>query len=77
MVFSAHIVHKVECKANQEAKQFFSQVVRRWQRQGSKKGEPASEHTFKVGDAISLDYCPKQIFVIAEIESFLRECNTR
>lgn len=60
-------MQRVKGKARQKAKQYFGRCTREQQQAGGK----STKLQLKVGEALTLDYCPKELFVIAEVEGFL------
>jgi hypothetical protein len=63
------VVHRVVPKAGQQAKQYVREVIRVFKRKGTK--DVTNLHV-KVGYLISVDWCPEEMFIVAEIEGFLR-----
>ena len=61
------IVHKVIGKRGDKAKQGYYCVERVFIAKGS---TDRTGLVLTVGDAISLDYCPKEVFIIAEIDAY-------
>jgi hypothetical protein len=63
------VVQRVAAKSGLKAKQYLAEISRTT----SRKGAESSSFTLKIriGDLVTLDYCPIEVFVVAEIEAFV------
>jgi hypothetical protein len=68
VLHAADVVQRVLPKNGQRCKQYLSRVVRRFQKSGSKEFQ---DTTMRVGEVITLDYCPKELFMVNEIEGYI------
>lgn len=62
----ANVILRVQGKRNCKAKQFFSSCTRIV----SQAKGTCHQLKVKVGDAITLDFCPAETFVVAEVEGY-------
>ena len=65
----AAVVQRVLPKAGRQCKQYFARCTRV---SLSNTDRQPFRLTVSVGDAVQLDWCPQELFVVAEIEGFLQ-----
>jgi hypothetical protein len=62
------VVQMVLPKDGMKARQYLSRVTRFWQKKGTKV---VQELPIKVGEAVAVDWCPMELFVVTEIDGFI------
>jgi hypothetical protein len=67
-VDASDVVQRVLPKQNLRAKQYFSRVVRKWYPARTKDVQIL---VIRVGEVVTLDYCPLELFMVNEIEAYL------